>query len=136
MSISCIRKLSGSRKKTAYDLREEQKLTGCVTIKIKYADFEVNTRQEIIDYTALDDVLLARAKSIFNKAWRKGEKVRLLGVRFSQLIPFTFQMNLFDNSEEKMQLYQTIDAIKNQFGKDAVTKAAVLPKKGEAGEMG
>src|SRR5687768_6029637 len=115
--------------KTAYDLREEQKLTGCVTIKIKYADFEVNTRQDIIDYTALDDVLLARAKSIFNKAWRPGQKVRLLGVRFSQLIPFTFQMNLFDNSEEKMQLYQTIDGIKNQFGKNAVTRAAVLPKK-------
>ena len=115
--------------KTAYDLREEQKLTGCITIKIKYADFEVNTRQEIIDYTALDDVLLAKAKSIFNKAWQKGAKIRLLGVRFSHLIPFTFQMNLFDNSEEKMQLYQTIDAIKNQFGKDAVTRATVLGRK-------
>lgn len=115
--------------KTAYDLREEQKLAGCITIKIKYADFEVSTRQEIIDYTALDDVLLAKAKSIFNKAWRKGDKIRLLGVRFSHLIPFTFQMNLFNNLEEKMLLYQTIDAIKNQFGKDAVMKATVLGKK-------
>ncbi len=58
---------------TAYDLRDEKKLTGCVTVKIKYADFEKTTRQEIIDYTALDDVLLARVKSIFQKLYKKGE---------------------------------------------------------------
>jgi hypothetical protein len=50
----------------------------------------------------------------------------LLGVRFSQLIPFTVQMNLFDNTEEKLQLYQAVDALKNQFGSKAVTKATVL----------
>jgi DNA polymerase-4 len=112
--------------KTAYDLRSDEKLTGCVTVKIKYADFEVVTRQEMIAYTALDDVLLAKAKSLFEKLYRRGAKIRLLGVRFSQLIPFTVQMNLFDNTEEKLQLYQAVDALKNQFGKDAVTKAAVL----------
>jgi DNA polymerase-4 len=112
--------------KTAYDLRSDEKLTGCVTVKIKYADFELVTRQEVISYTALDDVLLAKAKSLFEKLYRRGAKIRLLGVRFSQLIPFTMQMNLFDNSEEKLQLYQAVDALKNQFGKDAVTKAAVL----------
>ena len=112
--------------RAAYDLRSEEKLTGCVTVKIKYADFEVTTKQEIISYTALDDVLLAKASSIFEKACRRDRKIRLLGVRFSQLIPFTMQMNLFDNTEEKMQLYQTIDGIKNQFGAGAVTKATVL----------
>jgi DNA polymerase-4 len=112
--------------KTAYDLRSDEKLTGCVTVKIKYADFELVTRQEVISYTALDDVLLAKVKSLFEKLYRRGVKIRLLGVRFSQLIPFTVQMNLFDNTEEKLQLYQAVDALKNQFGKDAITKAAVL----------
>jgi DNA polymerase IV len=112
--------------KACYDVRTEEKLTGCVTVKIKYADFEVVTRQEVISYTALDDVLLAKAKGIFSKMYTGDKKIRLLGVRFSQLIPFTMQMNLFDNTEEKLHLYQTIDAIKNQFGSGAVTKAAVL----------
>jgi DNA polymerase-4 len=58
--------------------------------------------------------------------YKKGEKIRLLGVRFSQLIPFTMQMNLFDDSQEKLLLYQTIDGIKNQFGKNFVTKASVM----------
>jgi DNA polymerase-4 len=112
--------------RAAYDLRSEEKLTGCVTVKIKYADFEIATRQEVIAYTALDDVLLAKAKSIFGKACNGSKKIRLLGVRFSQLIPFTMQMDLFDNTEEKLHLYQTVDAIKNQFGAGAVTKATVL----------
>lgn len=115
--------------KTAYSLRAEEKLTGCVTVKIKYADFDVVTRQEAIPYTALDDVLLTKAKDLFEKLHKKEKKIRLLGVRFSQLIPFTMQMNLFDNTGEKFQLYQTIDAIKNQFGKNAVTKATVVKGK-------
>jgi len=114
---------------TAYDLRDEKKLTGCVTVKIKYADFEKTTRQEIIDYTALDDVLVTKVKSLFQKLYKKGEKIRLLGVRFSQLIPFTMQMNLFDDSQERLHLYQAIDGIKNQFGKNFVTKASVITSK-------
>jgi len=114
---------------TAYDLRDEKKLTGCVTVKIKYADFEKTTRQEIIDYTALDDVLLPKVKNLFQKLYKKGEKIRLLGVRFSQLIPFTMQMNLFDDSQERLHLYQAIDGIKNQFGKNFVTKASVIKSK-------
>ena len=112
---------------TAYDLREEKKLTGCVTVKIRYSDFETVSRQEVIDYTALDDVLMAKVKSLFNKLYRKGNKVRLLGVRFSHLIPFTVQMNLFNQSIEKLQLYKTIDKIKSQFGHDVISKGTTAP---------
>lgn len=115
--------------KTAFDLRKEQRLTGCVTVKIRYHDFETVSRQEVIDFTALDDVLMLKVKSIFNKLYKKGSKVRLLGVRFSHLIPFNVQMNLFDQSEEKFQLYKTIDKIKTQFGQDMITKGTTAPLK-------
>jgi DNA polymerase-4 len=108
---------------TAFDLRKEDKLTGCVTVKLRYSDFTTVSKQEVIDYTALDDILLAKVKALFGKLYKRGEKVRLLGVRFSHLIPMTFQMNLFDDSSEKMELYKAIDGIKNQFGIDAITKA-------------
>lgn len=114
---------------TSFELREEKKLTGCVTVKIRYHDFETVSRQEVIDYTALDDVLIAKVKSLFNKLYRKGHKVRLLGVRFSHLIPFNIQMNLFDQSKEKLQLYKAVDKIKNQFGYDVITKGRTTPKK-------
>ncbi len=114
---------------TAYDLRQEEKLTGCVTVKLRYADFTTVSKQEVIDYTALDNVLLAKVKDLFNKLYRKGEKVRLLGVRFSHLVPITVQMSLFDDAVEKLELFKAVDGIKNQFGTGAVMKATSLKNK-------
>jgi DNA polymerase-4 len=118
----------------AYDLRSDEKLTGCVTVKIRYPDFETTSRQEIIDYTSLDDQLIAKAKDLFNKLYRKGQPVRLLGVRFSQLIPFTMQMDLFNNNEEKLNLYKAVDNIKNRFGSKSIKKAATARNKPEEPE--
>ena len=114
---------------TAYDLREEGKLTGCITIKLRYADFTTVSRQEVIDYTALDNLLIAKVKDLFNKLHKKGEKVRLLGVRFSHLIPMTIQMNLFDNAVEKLELFKAVDDIKNQYGTDAIMKGTSVKNK-------
>ncbi len=109
--------------KTAQGLREDDKLTGCVTVKIRYSDFETTSRQETVDYTALDDVLIAKVKDLFNKSWQKGRPIRLLGVRFSQFIPFTMQMSLFENNMEKLNLYKAVDTIKERYGNKLVTKA-------------
>ena len=109
--------------KTAYSLREDEKLTGCVTVKIRYSDFETTSRQETVDYTALDDVLIAKVKDLFNKSYQKKRPVRLLGVRFSQFIPFTMQMSLFENNVEKLNLYKAVDDIKDRFGSKMVSKA-------------
>ena len=118
------RELIRLTEKNAYDLRSDEKLTGCITVKIRYPDFETTSRQEIIDYTSLDDQLIAKAKDLFNKLYRKGQPVRLLGIRFSQLIPFTMQMSLFNNNEEKLNLYKAVDEIKDRFGNTAIAKAA------------
>ena len=106
-------------------------MTGCITVKLRYADFTNTSKQEVIDYTALDDELMLKAKDLFNKLYEKGEKVRLIGVRFSDLIPITIQTNLFDESAEKLQLFKTVDEIKTQFGLGAVVKARHLPGKTE-----
>jgi len=108
--------------KTAYALREDEKLTGCITVKIRYNDFETTTRQEVVDYTALDDQLIAKVKNIFDKHYQKGRPVRLLGVRFSHLIPFTMQMSLFEKNVERLNLYKAVDNIKDRFGSTLVTK--------------
>jgi DNA polymerase-4 len=115
--------------KTAYSLREDEKMTGCVTVKIRYSDFETVSRQETVDYTALDDVLIAKVKDLFNKSYQKGRAVRLLGVRFSQMIPITMQMSLFDNNAGKLNLYKAVDDIKDRFGSKTVTKAVTLRNK-------
>mgnify|MGYP001191475092 CR=1 FL=1 len=115
--------------KTAYSLREDEKLTGCITVKIRYSNFETTSKQEVIDYTALDDQLIAKVKNLFDKHYQNGRPVRLLGVRFSQLIPFTMQMSLFDNNTEKLSLYKAVDDIKDRFGSKVVVKGATVKKK-------
>jgi DNA polymerase-4 len=110
--------------KNAHDLRQEERLTGCVTVKLRYADFTTVSKQEVIPYSALDNVLLAKVKDLFTKLYRKGEKVRLLGVKFSHLVPMTLQMNLFDKEAERLQLFKTVDGIKAQFGSGAVMKGS------------
>jgi DNA polymerase IV len=115
--------------KTAYSLREDEKMTGCITVKIRYSDFETTSRQETVDYTALDDVLISKVKDLFNKTYQKGRPVRLLGVRFSHMIPITTQMSLFENKIEKLNLYKAVDNIKDRFGAKLITKAAVTKRK-------
>jgi DNA polymerase-4 len=115
--------------KTAYSLREDEKMAGCVTVKIRYSDFETTSRQETVDYTALDDVLIAKVKDLFNKSYQKGKPVRLLGVRFSHMIPITMQMSLFENNIEKLNLYKAVDDIKERFGSKLVTKAVTSDMK-------
>ena len=121
--------------KTCYGLRADEKMTGCVTVKIRYSNFETFTCQETIDYTALDDILIAKVKDLFNKNWQKGRPVRLIGVRFSHMIPITIQMSLFENNEQKLTLYKAVDDIKDRFGVKLVSKAVTSQLKDNSNEF-
>lgn len=110
--------------KAAYDLREQNKLAGCLTIKIRYSDFDTQTRQVAIAYTALDHVLVAKAKEIFNRLYDRRQRVRLIGVRLSKLVPGNYQINLFDDTSEMISLYQSVDMLKQKFGSKSISRAA------------
>jgi len=109
--------------RVAHELRQDNKMAGCIAVKIRYPDFETTSRQTTIPYTFYDDELIPQAKELFNKLHRKGESVRLLGVRLSELTDEAIQTNLFDNVQKKSELYKAIDDVKNKFGKASITKA-------------
>jgi len=110
--------------KIAYELRQDAKVAGCVAVKIRYHDFETVSRQTTIDYTCADDEIIPVVKELFDKLYRKGEPVRLLGVRLSELTNDAIQTNLFDDVERKSELYKAIDNVKNRFGKNLLTRAS------------
>jgi DNA polymerase-4 len=112
--------------KLAFQLREEEKLTSCVTIKVRYSDFNTYTMQMRIPYTALDNVLIEKAQELFDKLYNKRMLIRLIGVRFSHLIQGTYQFELFNDMTEHIQLYQAMDKMRRRFGNDAVIRAAGL----------
>ncbi len=110
--------------KIAFELRQDGKVAGCVAVKIRYPDFETTSRQTTIPYTCADDEIIPVVKELFDKLYRKGEPVRLLGVRLSELTNDAIQTNLFDDVEKKNDLYKAIDNVKNRFGKNLLTRAS------------
>lgn len=114
--------------KIGYELRSQNRLTGCITLKLRYSNFDTVTRQLTIPYSNNDDVLLQKAKELFTKLYDKRLLVRLLGIRFSHLVPGNYQISLFDDTQEMIHLYQAVDSIKKQFGTRSLTRAACLPR--------
>lgn len=109
-----------------FQLRSDNRLTGCITVKIRYSDFETTTQQKSISYSNQDHLILQTVTELFTKLYTRRLLVRLVGIRFTDLIPGNYQINLFDDSEEKIRLYQRIDSIKRQFGEKYVLKASGL----------
>lgn len=110
--------------KICYELRQDDKVAGCVAVKIRYADFETCSRQTTIPYSNADDEIIPVVKALFQKLYKKGTPVRLLGVRLSELTNEAVQTNLFSDAEKKSDLYKAIDHVKNRFGKVAVKRAS------------
>lgn len=108
--------------KVAFELRQDEKLAGCIAVKIRYPNFETTSKQTAIDYTFRDDEFIPVAKDLFHQLYKKGMPVRLLGVRLSDFANITMQGNLFDDVSRKSNLYKAIDNIKLKFGKNYLAK--------------
>ena len=120
------RVLISMTEKLTFQLRAEEKLTACVTVKIRYSDFNTYTMQARIPYTALDNVLIEKVKELFTKLYEKRMLIRLIGVRFSHLIQGTYQFDLFNDTTEQVELYKAMDKLRQRFGEAAVMRAASL----------
>jgi DNA polymerase-4 len=117
-------KLVQMTEKIAFELRQQNKLTGCVTVKIRYSDFNTVTKQCTIAYTALDHLLLQTVKELFNKLYDRRLLVRLIGVRFTHLVPGNYQISLFDDTDDLIRLYQEIDKLNGRFGRYLIMRAS------------
>ena len=110
--------------KIAFALRKQDRLTGCVTVKLRYSDFETHTQQRAIPYTNSDHVLLKTARELFDKLYQRRMLIRLTGIRFTDLIAGTYQIDLFEDTQEMIGLYQAIDSVKRRFGEGLVMRAS------------
>ena len=123
--------LTRMTERIAFELRSQDKLTGCITIKIRYANFDTVTRQQTIPYSAADHTILTTAKALFRQLYDRRMLVRLVGIRFTHLIPGNYQINLFDDTQEMIRLYQAIDSVKNRFGESKLLRArGIIPGSG------
>ncbi|SMD43678.1 DNA polymerase-4 [Aquiflexum balticum DSM 16537] len=104
-------------------LRQKQQLTACVSVKIRYSDFDTHTVQQRIPYTSADHTLIPIVKELFRKLYNRRMLIRLIGVRFSHLVHGNYQINLFEDTQEQIKLYQALDRLNTRYGDKTVCRA-------------
>ncbi len=110
----------------AYELRQKRKLAACVTVTVRYSNFEDVTKQAVIPYTSLDSVLIRKAKELFRQVYQKRMLIRLVGVRLSNLVSGFEQIDLYSDSSGQYSLCQAMDKIRQRFGENAISLASTM----------
>lgn len=113
----------------AFQLRNGNRLTSCVTVKIRYSDFNTYSKQMKIPYTSADHVLIERVLEIFKNLYNRRLLVRLIGVRFSSLVQGKYQIDLFEDTQKTVNLYNAMDIIRNKYGSRSVIRASTYGAK-------
>ena len=110
--------------KLCFELRKAGKLTSCITVKIRYTDFNTYTKQRRINYTANDRIIAQQANELFDALYERRQLVRLIGIRFSSLVSGNYQINMFEDTLKETRLLQQMDKIRKRFGNKAVLRAS------------
>ena len=110
----------------AFTLRQQNRLTGCVSVLVRYSSGESSAKQAVIPYTNTDSTLLATAKQLLEKAFNRRILIRTMALKLSSLIPGTYQITLFDDTAESIGLYRSIDQVKNRFGEKFLMRAGAI----------
>ncbi|MHC5201448.1 DNA polymerase IV [Myroides sp. LJL119] len=121
----------GMVEKLAFELRDSNWLTSIVTVKIRYSNFDTQTKQCKIPYTSADHTLTRVVYELFDKLYNRRMRLRLIGIQFSALVRGNDQMNLFEDTQQIMALYKTMDTMKKRFGNQIIARCsgAVLKSK-------
>lgn len=110
----------------SFDLRKNEKLTGCIAIKIRYSNFDTHVKQARIPYTSSEITIVQKILELFQQLYSRRMMIRLIGIKFSDLISGGMQIDLFNDSIEQVNLSRALDSIKNRFGSSMVMKAISL----------
>lgn len=110
----------------AYELRTKGRLCTCLTLKIRYANFETFTKQIKVPLTSSDTLLTQKALLLFEKLYTRRMSIRLIGVKLSELVSGSYQTDLFNDAITDLNLMQAMDKIRNRFGNWSVMRAAAL----------
>ena len=106
----------------AFDLRKERKVTGCITLKIRYSNFDTCNKQAKIAYTSSEKLLLEKVMDLFQKLYSRRMLIRLIGVKLSNLVGGSYQIDMFNDVVNDLNLFQAVDKIRVRFGVDKVIR--------------
>ena len=118
--------LAGMVEKLGYQLRKQQKLAGTIVVKVRYANFDTHTLQVRVPHTSSDEVIGKKVMELFGRVYDRRMLLRLIGVKLGNLITGHYQINLFEDTEEQIALYQALDRIRKRYGIKSVRRAVAM----------
>lgn len=109
-------------------LREQRFEARTVQLKLRYSDFETITRaHSLAEPTSSDHTILSNIRALFHNNWRKGARVRLLGVHVSGFdSPGAAVSFDFDGAERWKQALSAADRLRDKYGESAVHIGSAL----------
>lgn len=113
----------------AFQLRRGNKLTACVSFKIRYSDFKTYSIQQKIPYSSLDHKIIPVVMELYRRLYQRRMLVRMVGVKFSHLVEGGYQINFFEDDEKNINLYQAMDRLREKYGDRAVIRASGMEAK-------
>ena len=113
----------------AFQLRRANKVTACITVKVRFSDFQTKSLQRKITYTAADHEIIPVILDLFHKVYNRRVLVRLIGVRLSHLVNGSHQISLFEDNNKMANRYGAMDKIRDQFGDRSLMRASTLEAK-------
>ncbi len=123
------RTLSYLAQLVARRLRDHRLFARTVGLKLRYSDFRTLTRDTTLDEpTHLDSVIFENVLRLFDRARERKQKVRLVGVRASNLEKASFQLNLLESPQRRKldRAFKAADKVRDRFGFDSVKFARSL----------
>ncbi len=115
----------------SFQLRKKGKLASCITVKIRYSNFDTHTMQRHIPYTSFDHILIKNTQELFERLYTRRMLIRLIGVKLSGLVGGTHQVNMFEDTPEMLNLYMAMDKMKKKYGSHAVERAVGMRERRE-----
>lgn len=110
----------------SFDLRKDHRVTSCITVKLRYSNFDTFSKQARIPYTASCKTLTEKALELFEKLYTRRMLIRLVGVKFSHLVSGNYQIDLFNDLARQINIDVAMDSIRNRYGVQYVKKAITL----------
>ena len=98
-------------------------------MKIRYSDFNTYSKQIKIPYTSADHIIIPKALELFEKLHQRRLLIRLVGVKINDIVSGNYQIHLFDDTEDMINLYSAMDTIRDRYGELSIMRASSMGAK-------
>ena len=124
------RRVTAQAERVAERLRRSAQLCGCVVLKLKDTEFHITTRRRTLPAATSDGRVMAKvALELLDAAKVRAPGVRLSGVAATSIVPTDAPRQLTLDEPVRARgerLGETLDKIRDRFGRDAVARAESL----------